>query len=801
MPVGDPGGPPVLRAVLGPTNTGKTHRAIERMLEHESGMIGLPLRLLAREVYDRVSAAVGSDEVALCTGEEKRIPPRARFWVCTVEAMPMERDVDFLAVDEIQLAAHPERGHVFTERLLHARGRRETWFMGAATMRQIMKELVPTAELTSQPRLSQLQGLGVSTMGALPPRTAVVAFSMSRVYELAERLRRKRGGAAVVLGALSPRARNAQVALYESGEVDYMVATDAIGMGLNMDVHHVAFADSRKFDGREARALELAEIAQIAGRAGRHLTDGTFGSLAPLPAFDERSKQDIENHRFPNVSRLFWRNSDLELDSVDELLASLKYGPRLGRLRRAEVSEDERALIELSAMPDVRHRARGREAVERLWEVCRIPDFQQLLVDHHARLLRDIYLQLMGPTGRLSPDWVRQHIERLDILDGGIDELLSRLAFIRTWTYVTHRSPWIEDSAHWQGLARDIEDRLSDALHERLVQRFVDTGRRRSSGGAVAKPRARRPRQSQNEASQEEALLHGPFAGLRAMRDAMARNTSPRSDSRPFDGSSLDALIEDSTSWSAERDGRVVVRGRLIGRLARGATRAAPEVVVELEDELYSEARARLRRSLADFAKRIVRELLEPLREDPGDTLSGAARGVLYQLERGLGTTHTARAKEQLCDLTPQDRAVLKRMGVVIGDRLVHVPRLARGPALATRVMLTMAYKARANGIAWPEAEVPSVTTSSALDDEDYLALGYERLGPRAVRADQVEHALRLLRKASRGRPFEPTQLAHRLNASNGELVKIASGLGFEVTAGGVRSVRAGRPRARNGTV
>lgn len=795
MPVGDPGGPSVIRALLGPTNTGKTHRAIGRMLEHDSGMIGLPLRLLAREVYDRVVAAVGAEDVALCTGEEKRIPRRARYWVCTVEAMPMDRAADFMAVDEIQLGAHRERGHVFTDRLLHARGRRETWFMGADTMRPIMKELVPTAEISSQPRLSQLRSSGASSMAALPPRTAVVAFSMARVYELAERLRRRRGGAAVVLGALSPRARNAQVALYESGEVDYMVATDAIGMGLNMNVHHVAFADSRKFDGREARLLELTELAQIAGRAGRYLADGTFGTVSPLPAFDERVIHDIENHRFADVARLMWRSSDLEMSTIDELLASLKAMPRSNRLRKAEPAEDERALSELGAMPDVRQRARGREAVELLWEVCRIPDFQQLLVDHHARLLRDIYLQLAGATGRLSPDWVRQQIERLDATDGGIDELLRRLAFIRTWTYVTHRGAWIDDSAHWQQLTRDVEDRLSDALHERLVQRFVDRGRRRSAGGPSAKPRTRRKNDSTGQGA--EANAHGPFFVLQAMRDAMAARDSSGGEASPGLGERVDELLEvDEAAWRLERDGRITADGRLVGRLTRGSTRVSPHVVVAIDGELSSAARARVRRQLETVAKARIVQLLEPLREDPEDGLSPAARGVLYQLEGGLGTTLTARAKAQLCDLTPQDRAVLKRMGIVIGDRLVQVPRLGREPALAVRVALTAARTGVGDGVEWPRADAPSIASADVLDDEDYLALGYERLGPRAVRADRVEQALSVLRRASRGRSFEPERLSQQLSASAQELVQIARRLGFDLRSDEVRRIKTARDAA-----
>jgi ATP-dependent RNA helicase SUPV3L1/SUV3 len=375
-PPGDPTSP--LRALLGPTNTGKTHRAIERMLEHETGMIGLPLRLLAREVYDRVAARVGQAAVALVTGEERRIPPRPRYWVCTVESMPVQHTVDFLAVDEVQLATHRQRGHVFTDRLLHARGARETWFLGSGTMRSLMARLCPTAVIESRPRLSALGDGGSVSLRTLPSRAVLVAFSATRVYELAERLRAKRGGAAVVIGALSPRARNAQVALFQSGEVDTLVATDAIGMGLNLDIDHVVFADLRKFDGRTPRALEDAELAQIAGRAGRHHRDGRFATLEPLPPLSPATVRALEQHRFPDDERVFWRNHDLAFSSVEALTASLRQRPFAPWLTPAIDAEDARALSALSRTEEVAALARGSERVRLLWEVCQIPDFRQL---------------------------------------------------------------------------------------------------------------------------------------------------------------------------------------------------------------------------------------------------------------------------------------------------------------------------------------------------------------------------------------------------------------------------------------
>ncbi|MEJ7730313.1 MAG: helicase-related protein, partial [Polyangiaceae bacterium] len=381
-----------ITAVLGPTNTGKTHGAVERMLSHQSGVIGLPLRLLAREVYDRITARIGEARVALVTGEEKRVPRRPDYWVCTVEAMPLAREVDFLAVDEVQLAAHHQRGHVFTERILHARGRAETWFLGSDTMRPLLSELTPTARFVAHPRLSTLRFAGAQKLSRLPPRSAVVAFSTLQVYETAERMRALRGGAAVVLGALSPRTRNAQVAMYQAGEVDHLVATDAIGMGLNLDIGHVAFAGLRKFDGREARELDAAEVAQIAGRAGRYLSDGTFGTLAPL-SLPPPVAMAVEAHRFPAVKRVRWRSVDLDLASPDALLASLAERSPARSLVLSTGADDAVALTLLAGTEEVRARARGAEAVSLLWEVCRIPDYKKLLAESHAALLLEIWRQ------------------------------------------------------------------------------------------------------------------------------------------------------------------------------------------------------------------------------------------------------------------------------------------------------------------------------------------------------------------------------------------------------------------------
>src|SRR5215468_3092990 len=460
-------------AVLGPTNTGKTHLAIERMLAHSSGMIGLPLRLLAREVYNRAVDRVGADAVALVTGEEKIKPPNPRFWVATVEAMPRELDVAFLAIDEIQLAADFDRGHTFTDRMLHRRGREETLVLGAATMRPIVERILPGVSIVSRPRLSQLTFAGEKKLTRLPRRSAIVAFSAEEVYAIAELIRRQRGGAAVVLGALSPRTRNAQVAMYQSGDVDYLVATDAIGMGLNLDVDHVAFASDRKFDGYQFRRLNPAELAQIAGRAGRATRDGTFGTTGRCPAFETELVQALESHSFEPVRLLQWRNTALDFSSIGALQASLSETPKEGGLTRAPVAEDILVLEHAARDDDVRNMATTPEAIARLWEVCQVPDYRRISPATHAELVMTIYGFLMRD-GKLPTDWFASQVEQADSTEGGIDTLSNRIAHVRTWTFAANRPDWLADPEHWQEVTRAVEDKLSDALHERLTERFVD---------------------------------------------------------------------------------------------------------------------------------------------------------------------------------------------------------------------------------------------------------------------------------------------------------------------------------------
>ena len=776
MPVHPPPTGPPLVALLGPTNTGKTHRAVERLLEHRSGMIGLPLRLLAREVYDTLTVRAGEQAVALVTGEEKRVPTAPRYWVCTVEAMPLDRTVDFLAVDEIQLAAHPERGHVFTDRLLHARGRRETWFLGSNTVRGMVTALVPDATVRGHTRLSTLRHRGRLKVGGLPPRTAVVAFSMARVYDLAERVRARRGGAAVVLGALSPRARNAQVALYQSGEVDFLVATDAIGMGLNLDVDHVAFAELTKFDGRTSRNLDLVELGQIAGRAGRHLNDGTFGVLAPADELAPRVIRAVESHRFPAARSVMWRNRELDFSGLDALIASLCRRPDRPGLRLATRGADRDALCGLALDPVVRDRARDEAGVRLLWDVCQIPDYRQLVLEDHAALLGDVFRQLTGSSARLSADWLAERIGRLDQTAGDVDDLLTRLAFIRTWTYIAHRPAWVADPGHWQARTRAIEDRLSDALHERLVERFVDP--RRNA------PREARPR---DDGGLRDA---GPFAVLaRLVPDASPASARP--------AGWLEQLIDaPHERIDIDAGARIRFAGKLVGRLVRGADLLRPNVVVSDGVTPSRGLRRRVERRLVAAARDLAGEVLAPLRTDRLADLGAAGRGVVYQLEQGLGTVLVRDARAQLQALTPAERRLLERAGICLGLHVVYLRGSLKAGPVASRAALAAAFwGAEAEAVPPPPAAV-SMAAEADRPAALYAAVGFPVAGSRAVRADVLERLVRDLRRLARQGRFDPVEpVRRRLSCPRADVLPVVEALGYRDAGDGL-VVRL-RPRRR----
>lgn len=777
-------------AVLGPTNTGKTHLAIERMLGHRSGMIGFPLRLLARENYDRIVALKGARKVALITGEEKIVPPRPDYFVCTVESMPLDHPVDFLAVDEIQLCGDPERGHVFTNRLLHARGMEETMFLGADTIRPLLRRLVPEAEYIARPRFSTLTYAGPKKITRLPPRSAVVAFAVADVFALAELMRRQRGGTAVVLGALSPRARNAQVGLFQSGEVDYLVATDAIGMGLNMDLDHVAFAKLMKFDGRGPRRLAAAEIAQIAGRAGRHMSDGTFGTTAELGPLDPEIVEAVENHRFDPLPQLFWRNARLDYRSVSALLKSLDARPHLPGLVPAREADDHRVLAALAKLPDIAAAANHPDSVGLLWEVCQIPDFRKIMSDTHARLLAQIYRYLVGRQERLPVDWVAGQVSRLDRIDGDIDTLIARIAHIRTWTYIAHRPDWLADSATWQERARAIEDKLSDALHDRITQRFVD---RRSAFlvKQLASSQELLASVSRDGEVKVEGEKVGRLDGFRFIPDEAADTEAAKTlltaAHRVLRGEielrvrSLAAAPD--SEFALGLDGIFTWRNGAVGRLKRGDSALEPRVTALASDFLDGQLRETVRRRLTLFWRMTLHHRFDALLRARQAELDGPARGLVYQLCEALGALPAAEVATQRAALAAPDRKLLARLGIRLGTETVYLTGLFRREAAALTALLWAVQNDRTvpaapKGVAAPRD--PLIT------EEAYLAMGYRVLGSRVLRVDKVEQLAATARYLARQGPFGPTpKLAALAGCALGDLPGVLTSLSYRAVHDG----------------
>ena len=762
-------------AVLGPTNTGKTHLAIERMLGHRTGMMGFPLRLLARENYDKVVRAKGAGAVALVTGEEKIVPPNPLYWICTVESMPVDRPVSFLAIDEVQLAADHDRGHVFTDRILHARGMDETMFLGADTVRPILQRLVPRAEHITRPRFSSLTYAGHKKLTRLPPRSAVVAFSATDVYAMAELIRRQRGGTAVVLGALSPRTRNAQVALYQAGEVDYLVATDAIGMGLNMDVDHVAFARLTKFDGHSPRKLRPNEIAQIAGRAGRHMADGTFGTTGELAGMDEATVTAVEGHQFESLKAVMWRNSELDFRSVRLLLASLEERPTAPQLMRAREADDHLALQALAREAEVARLAINFDAVRLLWDVCGIPDFRKVLSDAHARLLSQIYRLLMERDGRLPQDFVASQVARLDRVEGDIDALVARIAHVRTWTYVSHRMGWLDDPLHWQERTRAIEDRLSDALHERLTQRFID----RRSAGLVKSLRASQEdgKELLGAVTRDGAVLveGHPVGELEGLRFTLHEDVQ-EADARAVMSAARRALKEEMAArvrrleeapndeFALATDGTIAWQGAAVGRLTAGADVLAP-LVRPLHDELIDAAqRDRVTARLMRFVQAQLRLRLAPLFALQVIAFSGPARGIAFQIVEALGAVPRAQLDGLIAGLSKADRALLARAGVRLGFSHVFVPALVKPQAVALRALLFDVRRAAAGALVISEVPPPGRVTLPVPEGRypaGFLAaVGYPPVGPRAIRVDMLDRLEKLLADSARAEPGKKPVLA-----------------------------------------
>ncbi|KKB07583.1 helicase-related protein [Devosia chinhatensis] len=801
----------LVKAILGPTNTGKTYFAIERMLAHPTGMIGLPLRLLAREVYQRVVERVGEQAVALVTGEERIVPAKPRYWVATVEAMPMDIHVDCVAVDEIQTAIDFDRGHVFTDRILKARGFHETLLLGSATMAGVVKKLIPHAEIIDRPRFSQLTYSGSKKLSRQPARSAIVAFSARQVYAIAELIRRERGGAAVVMGALSPRTRNAQVDLYQNGDVDFLVATDAIGMGLNLDIHHVAFADDTKFDGHQSRPLTPSELGQIAGRAGRHRHNGTFGVTGGTENFDEELVVQLETHDFEPVRQVQWRNSVLDFSSIERLRGSLEVSPQDRTLTRVPIATDQMAL-EFLARNEAGALARGHEAVKLLWECCQIPDYQGISPAAHGEIVTRIFSDLRRIT-RVDEDWIAEQVRFCDNAEGDIDTLSNRIKQIRTWTFVANRKNWLEDPTYWREKTRDIEDRLSDALHERLTQRFVD---RRTS--VLLRHLKDKRMVSPEINSQGEVRLEGHLIGtLEGFRFSLARNDGEL-DAKGLRGAA-DSVVAPEIHNRAGRlagspneefvlatDGRLRWRGEIVAELAEGDSLYRPRIIILADETLTGPDLEKVQDRLMLWLRHHINTVLEPIMalEAPVD-LEGTARGLAYRLFEHLGLLPRHDVADDVKGLDQDVRGKLRKLGIKFGAYHIYLP-LSLKPAPRELALVLFALKhggIRQAGVTDIPHIVLSGRTSFLVDPEVdtrlYEIAGFKVAGKRAVRIDILERLADIIRPlialdaarpyagdlpagAADGNGFRVTvEMTSLLGCSGDDFSSILTSLGYRV--------------------
>lgn len=804
---------PRVTAILGATNTGKTHYAIERMLAHRSGVIGLPLRLLAREVYDRICALKGRHQCALITGEEKIVPPKARFFVCTVEAMPLngigaQRDFAFVAIDEIQLINHPERGHIFTDRLLHARGTEETLFLGAETVGPLIKILLKDVNFQRRERFSTLSHSGPCKITRLPKRSVIVAFSSKDVYAIAELIRRYRGGAAVVMGGLSPRTRNAQAELFQSGEVDFLVATDAVGMGLNLDTDHVAFAQSRKYDGRRRRMLTPMEVGQIAGRAGRFRNDGSFGTTGDCPPFDEDTINRVENHNYEAFYQAEWRNTDLDTRSIDHLRASL-YMPRPNQnLRRIKGAIDEASFERMIAIPEVISGINIPVDVRRLWDVCQIPDFRNMTIDAHVRLLQDIYRLILRYGGKIPEDYMLKQVNQLSdtlkVSGVGIDILSTRLSQIRTWTYCANKIEWMSNAQEWIHKTRQVEDNLSDALHESLIARFID----RRTNALLKTIGAGKDMDvkilDDGQVTVDEHTI-GQLDGLKfslaesgselenkALKSAAEKAVGPEVDRR------LTSLCGGTHAiFSLSNAGKIMWGGKIVGIIGKGGTIFNPDAELIGGDlgaeNLQNMAQMRMR----DFLRAEVEDKLAPLKslKDLAENAEAPAevRGIAFEVFENYGVLERKHHSEKIKALTQDMRVHLRQVGVIFGQYHIFLRDLMK-PKPATLLSLMTSYGAGGDKKPFiPFAGMTSLKSDGDMRSDLYAPeairiAGYAALGPRIIRLDILDRLSKLIRQAQERGPRNSFQIMQEmlslLGSSLEEVRGVLSAMGFQVQQG-----------------
>ncbi len=756
---------PQIISVLGPTNTGKTHFAVERMLQFETGVIGFPLRLLAREVYDNCVKKLGSNRVALITGEEKIIPPTANYYLCTVESMPLDLNFEFVAVDEIQMCADPERGHIFTDRLLNYRGDKLTMFLGADTMKNIISNLVPSSEFVYRDRLSKLIYTGYKKISRIQPRSAIVAFSVDEVYALAEFIRRQRGGAAIVMGSLSPKTRNAQVDLYQSGDVDFLVATDAIGMGINMNIDHLSFSNLRKYDGKKIRGLRNTEIGQISGRAGRYKNDGSFGITGDCEALTSEQIEKLENHKFDSVVNIYWRNSSLDFSSIKKFIESLNKLPSIQNLLRNRELIDENMFKFLTTEKSQLKINNEINHISKLWECCQIPDFTKSSYNEHMEIVTSVFNFLTSDKEKITNDWMKKQVSNLDNMIGNIDAIANRISHVRTWSYVANKKNWVENNDYWIAKTKDIEDKLSDRLHEELSKSFVDKRISILSRGLKQEIQHEAKISANNEIIVDGQLV-GKINGLKIVLDytSNALQTDIRSIKKAArNGTALELkkrieeIIASPQHFSLKKDKNIYWKEKIIGKIYPGKNYLNPDVKILVDESIELQDQQRISSSLSNWLKLEKQNLLQDLIKIENSQYENRfIRGLCYQLFENNGVLKRENVDEIVKQINKEDRSILRKLGIKIGRYHIYQPRMVKPAAVTFKTILWNCFHNLFDNKS-PAFGLNFVKNFNNHDKEYLLICGFETFDNYIIRIDILERLFLKIISLSKNGLFELT--------------------------------------------
>tara|TARA_B110000285_G_scaffold221415_1_gene274340 strand:- start:953 stop:3427 length:2475 start_codon:yes stop_codon:yes gene_type:complete len=752
-------------SVLGPTNTGKTHFAVDRMLQFETGVIGFPLRLLAREVYDKCVEKLGANRVALITGEEKIIPPTANYYLCTVESMPLDLNFEFVAIDEIQMCADQERGHIFTDRLLNYRGDKLTMFLGADTMKSIISDLVPSSEFIYRDRLSKLIYTGHKKISRIQPRSAIVAFSVDEVYALAEFVRRQRGGAAIVMGSLSPKTRNSQVELYQSGDVDFLVATDAIGMGINMDIDHVSFNSLRKYDGKKIRALRNTEVGQISGRAGRYKNNGSFGITGNCEVLSSEQIEKLENHKFDSVINIYWRNSDLDFSNISSFIKSINQIPLIPSLVRNRELIDENIFKFLVSDNSILQLTDSKDHISTLWECCQIPDFTKSSYNEHTEIITNVFQFLISDKGKITNDWMKKQVASLDNIIGNIDAIANRISHVRTWSYVANKRNWVENNDYWIAKTKHIEDKLSDRLHEELSKSFVD---KRIS--ILSKGIKQDIALEASITSKDEIIINGQLVGkINGLKisldyaktaldtDIKSIKKAARSGAASELTKRVSEITQSTEHFKLEKDNHIYWKNKIVGKIQPGKNYLNPDVKIICDESLQVKDQQEIITSMSQWIRKEKETVLQDLIKIENPSVDNRfIRGLCFQMFENNGVLKRENINNIVKQIDKKERQTLKKFGIKIGRYHVYQPRMVKPAAISFKTILWNCFYSLSNNDS-PTFGLNFVKNFSN-NNKDYLLIcGFETFDNIIVRIDILERLFLQIIEHSKNNKFELT--------------------------------------------